>query len=84
LTLLLPLLLPPGSSRANGSDRPAVAYTFLGGVEKPGSPADGPGEEKRLAAGKRPVPADSLGRGSIGIGGMVDRDELEVVGVGRP
>jgi hypothetical protein len=37
-----------------------------------------------LAAGKRPVPVDSFGRGSIGIGGIADRDELEVVGVGYP
>jgi hypothetical protein len=58
--------------------------TFLGGVAKPGRPADvlELDVENRLAAGRR---ADaSFGRGSIGMGGIVDLDELEVVGVGRP
>lgn len=58
--------------------------TFFGGVARPGRPAVelDPDAENRLAAGSRAEA--SFGKGSIGMGGMVDLDELEVVGVGRP
>lgn len=59
--------------------------TFLGGVASPGKPAEelGPGTaENRFAAGNRAEA--SFGKGNIGIGGTVDLDEFEVVGVGSP
>jgi hypothetical protein len=72
-----------GWSRANGSERPDVLMTFLGGVAKPGRPADElEGVENRLAAGSKAVA--SFGRGSMGIGGIVDLDEPVADGVGRP
>jgi len=60
-----------------------VLMTFLGGVAKPGRPADElEGVENRLAAGRRAEA--SFGRGSIGMGGIVDLDEPVADGVGRP
>lgn len=57
--------------------------TFLGGVARPGrAAADVEADVKRLAAGRSPEA--SFGSGSIGIGGIVDLEEFDVDGVGRP
>jgi len=68
---------------AKGSDSPAVLKTFFGGVARPGRPAaEEDTDAKRLAAGRSPEA--SFGSGSIGIGGIVDLEEFDVDGVGRP
>lgn len=68
---------------AKGSDSPAVFMAFFGGVANPGGPAaEDDADANRLAAGRSPDA--SLGSGSIGIGGIVDLDEFDVDGVGRP
>lgn len=56
---------------------------FLGGVAKPERPADElEGVENRLAAGSKAEA--SFGRGSMGMGGIVDLDDSVADGVGRP
>jgi hypothetical protein len=73
------------SSIVNGSESPPALIVFFGGVARPGRPAAEDGEdEKRLADGRRPGADGSFGSGSIGMGGIVDLDEFDVVGVGNP